>query len=153
MPHEHAMANGVPDAARPHVAGRLLPSAPQPRHPFSDHKVVSRGSQMTRRAFGMPWAGVPTPPAGKPPGLGPSGGMKNIPASPLMRLTFVFQPCKDFLHNSHSKALTNGNLTATSRKIKKRPYPISRVRPCFIWWALSDSNRGPRDYESPALTD
>jgi len=27
--HEHAMSNGVRDAARPHVAGRLLPSAPQ----------------------------------------------------------------------------------------------------------------------------
>ena len=28
--HEHAMSNGVPDAARPHGAARLLPSAPQP---------------------------------------------------------------------------------------------------------------------------
>lgn len=28
--HENAMPNGVPDAARPHFAGRFLPSAPRP---------------------------------------------------------------------------------------------------------------------------
>ena len=38
--HEYAMSNGVPDAARPHVAGRLLPSAPQP---FPSHVQRPQG--------------------------------------------------------------------------------------------------------------
>ena len=50
---------------------------------------------MTRRAFGMPCSlpsdGVITPPAGKPPGPGPSGGHEKHPGLAAMRLTFVFQ--------------------------------------------------------------
>ena len=50
---------------------------------------------MTLRAFGMPCSlppdGVVTPPAGKPPGPGPSGGHEKRPGLAATRLTFVFQ--------------------------------------------------------------
>ena len=50
---------------------------------------------MTRRAFGKPCSlpsdGVITPPAGKPPGPGPSGGHEKHPGLAATRLTFVFQ--------------------------------------------------------------
>ena len=167
------MSNGVPDAARPHSAGQILPSSPQPspspvqrprgrftglsddstgfrrlcRHflrnlkwirPISGAKNwrhslpstarvrpasapfpysaslrtptgatkndLTRGSSYIARPLplprlpctpsmpcSLPSDGAITPPAGKPPGPGPSGGgMKNIPVSPLTRLTFVF---------------------------------------------------------------
>jgi hypothetical protein len=95
--HENAMPNGVPEAAWPHVAGRRWPSAPQPSplDPFSDHRVASRDSQMTRRAVGMPCSsppdGVITPPSGEPPGPSPSGGHEQHPGIAATRLTFVFQ--------------------------------------------------------------
>ena len=77
--------------------GYCLRRPSRPRHPFSDHRVASRGSQMTRRAFGMPcsWPsdGVITPPAGQPPGPGPSGGHEKHPGLAATRLTFVFQRC------------------------------------------------------------
>ena len=67
--------------------GYCLRRPSRPRHPFSDNKVASRGSQMTRRAFGMPcsWPsdGVITPPAGQPPGPGPSGGHEKHPGADL----------------------------------------------------------------------
>ena len=73
--------------------GYCLRRPSRPRHPFSDNKVASRGSQMTRRAFGMPcsWPsdGVSTPPAGKPLGPGPSGGHEKHPGLAATRLTFV----------------------------------------------------------------
>ena len=51
---------------------------------------------MTRRAVGMPcsWPsnGVITPPAGQPPGPGPSGGHEKHPGLAANGLTFVFQP-------------------------------------------------------------
>ncbi len=50
---------------------------------------------MTLRAFGRPCSlpsdGVTTPPAGKPPGPGPSGGHEKHPGLAAARLTFVFQ--------------------------------------------------------------
>jgi len=93
------MPNGVPDAARPHFAGRLWPSAPHPSplDPFSDNQVASRDSQMARRAVGMlcssPPDGVVTPPSGEPPGPSPSGGHEQHPGLAATRLTFVFQLC------------------------------------------------------------
>ena len=50
---------------------------------------------MTLRAFGRPCSlptdGVVTPPIGKPPGPGPSGGHEKHPGLAAARLTFVFQ--------------------------------------------------------------
>ena len=40
--HKFAMPNGVPDAARPQIAGRLLPSAPQPSPLNSELKLLVR---------------------------------------------------------------------------------------------------------------
>ena len=75
--------------------GDCLRRPSRPRHPFSDNRVAERGSQMTLRAFGMPCSlpldGVITPPAGKPPGPGPSGGHEKHPGLAAARLTFVFQ--------------------------------------------------------------
>ena len=91
------MPNGVPDAARPHFAGRSWPSAPPPSplDPFSDNRVASRDSQMTRRAVGRPCSsppdGVITPPSGEPPGPSHSGGHEQHPGLAATRLTFVFQ--------------------------------------------------------------
>src|SRR4051794_33086229 len=53
-----------------------------------------------------------------------------------------------------------GPLTAKKPWVRsKRLLSMStcRLRVCpdrtlTFWWALTDSNRGPRDYESPALT-
>ena len=75
--------------------GDCLRRPSRPRHPFSDNRVAERGSQMTLRAFGMPCSlppdGVITPPSGKPPGPGPSGGHEKRPGLAASRLTFVFQ--------------------------------------------------------------
>jgi type I restriction enzyme M protein len=68
-------------------------------HPFRDNRVASQGSQMTRRAFGMPCSlssdGVITPPAGKPPAPGPSRGHKKHPglAANAADLCFSAMPC------------------------------------------------------------
>jgi hypothetical protein len=43
-----------------------------------------------------------------------------------------------------------------SRKIdakEKRPTSETLVSPLFHWWAHQDSNLGPMDYESTALTN
>ena len=46
-----------------------------------------------------------------------------------------------FLHNA------TGALPQKLKGNKKAPHFLARL--CFIWWAPSGSNRGPRDYESP----
>ncbi len=78
--------------------GYCLRRPSRPRHPFSEQRVASRGSQMTRRAFGMPckWPSddVTTPPEGQPPGLGPSGGHEKHPGLAANAADFVFQPCR-----------------------------------------------------------
>ena len=99
--------------------GDCLRRPSRPRHPFSDNKVASRGSQMTRRAFGMPcsWPsdGVTTPPAGQPPGPGPSGGHEKHPGLAATRLTFVFQRCSGRSCNSH----TASRLTQPAKRAER----------------------------------
>ncbi len=95
---ENAMPNGVRDAARRPIAGRSWPAAPplSPLDPFSDNRVATRDSRMTRWAVGTPCSspsdGVITPPSGEPPGPSASGGHEQPPGLATARLTFVFQP-------------------------------------------------------------
>jgi hypothetical protein len=42
-------------------------------------------------------------------------------------------------------------LNERPRKKSKPPSLLMRVR--YDWWALADLNRGPKDYESSALTN
>jgi hypothetical protein len=39
-----------------------------------------------------------------------------------------------------------------SQKKKPATFPIAGF-PCSVWWRFTDSNRGPVDYDSIALTD
>jgi hypothetical protein len=36
---------------------------------------------------------------------------------------------------------------------KKKASTMAGLTLCFLWWAHTDSNRGPKDYESSALTN
>jgi hypothetical protein len=42
--------------------------------------------------------------------------------------------------------------TAVDANAQRPPFPVLRLSSRRIYWAHQDSNLGPRDYESPALT-
>ena len=95
--HEHAMSNGVPDAARPHGAGRLLPSAHQPS-PSSVQRPQGRFTRLSdnstgfrealQLAFGRRYNATGRPTARPWPFW---GGQEKHPGLTAARLTFVFQ--------------------------------------------------------------
>ena len=83
------MSNGVPDAARPHVAVRLLPSAPQP-YPSPVQRQQGRFTRLSDDSTGCLAVGLRTALPRQPPGPGPSGRHEKHPGLAATRLTFVF---------------------------------------------------------------